>query len=283
MHSSSVILLVGEAGSGKDTVADFMVKNHGAIKVAQADPMKRLAKVLFGFTEEQLWGPSECRNAVDARFDRMDAWKEVEIKLYPGPASAPSKAWLADVFGTQDAAKTKALTEWFHSVQAQTYLSDKQLTPRLVLQTLGTEFGRAVSRDVWSNYAINVAFKILGGGYQYDKTIGVTEDSAFAGPARVVITDGRFRNEVVNVRRVGGNVIRIDSPSIDNSAVEAAGVKGHASEAEQKKLPKHFFTGFLMNDKGEGLEACERNVGALVRTVDAFWVSAGYANYELPK
>jgi hypothetical protein len=57
-----IIMLSGQAGSGKDTVAHFLVKNHGAVSIAQADPMKRLAMKLFGFSEETLWGPSERRN-----------------------------------------------------------------------------------------------------------------------------------------------------------------------------------------------------------------------------
>jgi hypothetical protein len=51
-----IVMLTGPAGSGKDTVASFLVKNHGAVAIAQADPMKRLAMQLFEFPEETLWG-----------------------------------------------------------------------------------------------------------------------------------------------------------------------------------------------------------------------------------
>ncbi len=62
-----IIGITGKAGAGKDTVADLLVREHGFVKVALADPMKRFCKEVLGFTTEQLWGPSEMRNAPDTR------------------------------------------------------------------------------------------------------------------------------------------------------------------------------------------------------------------------
>lgn len=67
-----LIGISGLAGSGKDTVADFLVNDHGFTKVALADPLKRIARDVYDFTEEQLWGPSENRNAPDPRYPRED-------------------------------------------------------------------------------------------------------------------------------------------------------------------------------------------------------------------
>jgi hypothetical protein len=65
------ICLVGKAGVGKDTVADYFVQKD-FIKIALADDLKRLAKQIYGFSNDQLWGPSELRNAPDIRFPRPD-------------------------------------------------------------------------------------------------------------------------------------------------------------------------------------------------------------------
>lgn len=65
-----IIGLVGLAGSGKDTVADMLQRFHGFRKVAFADPLKRIARDVYDFTDEQLWGPSEYRNAPDLRYPR---------------------------------------------------------------------------------------------------------------------------------------------------------------------------------------------------------------------
>jgi hypothetical protein len=39
--------ITGKAGSGKDTVGDYLVKSHGFKKIALADPIKRLVKDVF--------------------------------------------------------------------------------------------------------------------------------------------------------------------------------------------------------------------------------------------
>ncbi len=65
-----IIGLSGLAGVGKDTVADFLVRHHAFEKVALADPMKHFCKEVFGFTVEQLWGPSAARNAIDPRYGK---------------------------------------------------------------------------------------------------------------------------------------------------------------------------------------------------------------------
>ncbi len=59
-------------GVGKDTMADYMVAKYGYVKVSMADPFKRIAKDVYEFSDEQLWGPSEARNRDDMRYPRAD-------------------------------------------------------------------------------------------------------------------------------------------------------------------------------------------------------------------
>ncbi len=47
-----IVLLTGWSESGKDTVADILVKNHGFTKYAFADPLKDLCSSLYGFPRE---------------------------------------------------------------------------------------------------------------------------------------------------------------------------------------------------------------------------------------
>lgn len=272
--NTPIILIVGQAGSGKDTVASFMTKNHGAVAIAQADPMKRLAKIIFDFNADQLWGPSESRNAFDPRYDYQvgrapwegNAWD----KAYKALESGPVQDWLRELFDSSDVSQQySALRSWFNTVMTATFWSKKQLSPRYVLQTLGTEWGRKQGRDLWSVYTIRKAMKLLGGGYRYDREQGLISDEKEIGPQRVVITDGRFRNEVVNVLAIGGDVVRIDAPAISSDGIELAGVKGHASEAEQKLLPFTFFTGSILNNKAHGLKVLEENVAHLIGAIDS--------------
>jgi dephospho-CoA kinase len=53
------MLLVGIAGqkyNGKDTIADYLVSKYGFIKLSFGSKLKELCKIVFGFTEEQLYG-----------------------------------------------------------------------------------------------------------------------------------------------------------------------------------------------------------------------------------
>jgi hypothetical protein len=45
----------GKARCGKDTCAAYLVKYHGFIRQAFADPLKRAAQHIFGLTDEQTW------------------------------------------------------------------------------------------------------------------------------------------------------------------------------------------------------------------------------------
>lgn len=54
--------IAGFAGSGKDTVADMLSAHYGFQKVSLADPLKRICKEVFGFSDVSLWGPSSYRN-----------------------------------------------------------------------------------------------------------------------------------------------------------------------------------------------------------------------------
>lgn len=67
-----ILGLIGHAGCGKDTFADHLVNKYGFCKVSFADPMKRFCKEVYDFSDEQLWGPSEKRNAGDPRYKRKE-------------------------------------------------------------------------------------------------------------------------------------------------------------------------------------------------------------------
>src|SRR3989344_1545837 len=69
---SKIISLTGNMGVGKDTMADYMVEKYGYVKISMADPMKRIAKEIYEFSDEQLWGPSQARNQDDTRYPRAD-------------------------------------------------------------------------------------------------------------------------------------------------------------------------------------------------------------------
>ena len=74
-----IIGIVGNAGAGKSTLA-AIIKDlvPGAVDIALAGPIKRFCKEVFDFTDEQLYGPSEARDAPDERYP-AEAKPEREI------------------------------------------------------------------------------------------------------------------------------------------------------------------------------------------------------------
>jgi hypothetical protein len=57
-----VIAFSGFSKVGKDESSGVLVRECGAVHIGLADEAKRHMKSLYGFTSEQLWGPSEKRN-----------------------------------------------------------------------------------------------------------------------------------------------------------------------------------------------------------------------------
>lgn len=73
-----IIGLSGQAGVGKDTVADVLVARCGFTKVALADPMKRFCAQVFGFTTDELWGASPLRSRPSTHFDGLTARRALQ-------------------------------------------------------------------------------------------------------------------------------------------------------------------------------------------------------------
>jgi len=134
------------------------------------------------------------------------------------------------------------LQKWFMACRDQVD-ENGALTPRFALQTLGTEWGRSISLNMWNDLAIQACKKLLAGRFLYTRVSGLI-DSAHQGFDYALITDGRFRNEIINTRCINGVAFNVWRPK---KAALTAGVKGHQSEVELSGIPRHFFTEILEN------------------------------------
>lgn len=219
-----IIGVAGNAGSGKDTVADHLVKNHGFVKVALADPLKRICREVFNFSEEQLWGPSEKRNEPDKRYPRTTGIVASEVMKMDGVSDV-------HIVGGP----------WGPPVYERTVY----LTPRHALQQLGTEWGRACYPNIWVEYALRVAIDILKERRGYSAQGGLMPDGGGDRPRGVVIPDVRFRNEVDAIRAAGGKVWRVSR--------EGAGLQGdaakHQSETDLDTIPRDLFAHHVSNNR----------------------------------
>lgn len=208
-----ILGVCGVAGSGKDTTADFLVEHRSFLKIALADPLKRIAADVYQFTRDQLWGPSEARNKPDPRYPREH-----------GP-------WVDDK--CRCCGSTNSNTQCF-------------LTPRYALQALGTEWGRVNYQDTWVDLCLRIAPRVIGRGSGYYTPWEGIRSRYVSDPEvkGIVISDVRFRNEITAIQKAGGRVVRVRRPG--------AGLKGasglHQSEIEQLSIPDEAFDEVTQND-----------------------------------
>jgi hypothetical protein len=154
-----IIGVAGLARSGKDTVGDYLIKEHGFIQKALAYPIKEMVIALLEINHE---------------------WLEENKDLY---------------------------------------LPNYGATPRKMMQTLGTEWGRnTISEDIWINYLL--------ADIHDDQTHAFTKDKD------VVITDVRFENEATAIRKAGGIIchIRRHQAEAVEKHISEAGIEVHGSD-----------------------------------------------------
>ena len=253
------ILLFGESGSGKDTIADMLVdafSDNGfpVQKLAFADPMKRLAKNIVGFSDLQLWGPSGERNRPDPRLD-PDTVRAMVTTFLASDGLDRAMVSLGLAPGGWERGTFRV---WLQDLGAATAgLHGQRLTPRYMLQTLGTEVGRAIDKDLWVKNGVRAADTLLGGGYAYTAEAGFVPDPKAVPPVVTILTDGRFRNEALAGRREGMELVRVR----DAGAPSLVGAT-HASETEQRAIPDFWFDTVIRNQKS-GLRQLRDQVRSL--------------------
>jgi hypothetical protein len=212
-----IIGITGKAGSGKDTVADILVKDHGFVRIGFADVMKRFCAEVFGFTDEQLFGPSSERNRPDHRFPRSkDDVDRYERWLARANSTEGNLSWRQDCRGVAEGLEDRCF-----------------LSPRRALQQLGTDWGRNCYPDVWIDYALRVAETLLREGCEYYPSRGLTVEKADKPPRGVVFSDVRFLNEAKAIKAKGGILWRT---VYDGGEKMPGWATAHASEQEMAKI-----------------------------------------------
>lgn len=63
-----ILLVSGQANTGKDTLCNHLVRKHGFVKIAFADKIKRILMDLYDLSYQQLWGESKNRALFDLRY-----------------------------------------------------------------------------------------------------------------------------------------------------------------------------------------------------------------------
>lgn len=194
----TLVALCGLKGSGKDSVASFLVDRYGFRKLSFGSGLKDVVAAMFQWDRAMLEGDTPASRE----------WREA-----PDP-------WWSSRLGTS-------------------------VTPRSMLQVIGTDVIRQFHADVWV----------------------ACLERQLSPNARVVITDCRFPNEIDMVRRHGGKVVHVargDLPSwfepYRAGALALPPPEVHVSEyAWARHLPDHtILNNGTMADLGHKCDAmCE--------------------------
>lgn len=195
-----IIGITGKSGAGKDEVAKVLVQDFLFVRVGLADPIKRILKDVFDFSDEQLWGSLK---------------------------NEPDKRYVSSVTNASHMLSSEGFKQYPDGEVPQ------YLTPRHAMQQLGTEFGRHCYSNVWVDHMVRTATKLLAGPYGYDPKTGLLP-GAYTKAAGVVVPDVRFKNEADAIRRAGGVVWRVLRD--DNTHALQGSCMLHASEQQQDAI-----------------------------------------------
>jgi hypothetical protein len=93
-----IFCVSGFSGVGKDEFCNRLSNSHGAIHTGLADPAKRHMADTYGFTKEQLFGPSQARNAGDKRHLKASALAAGAVPVSKEEASSDLRLLEKDGF-----------------------------------------------------------------------------------------------------------------------------------------------------------------------------------------
>lgn len=201
-----IVCMSGKAGSGKDTVADYLVEKYGFKRMAFADPLRDIVQLVFALDYNSVW-------------DRK--LRELPLKHLPNYTTNEVVKWYVDEgfkdfpnISDEDLQVLKQSYGWIGKDIEELHNDDRYWSVRKLLQFIGTEmFRNLINRDTW---VMNFVQRLEPG-------------------VNYVLTDVRFPNEMDWVKtKFGGKVVftEVVRPGCDGKGV---GIENH--ESERYKLP----------------------------------------------
>lgn len=218
---SRLIALCSPAmGSGKSTVAEHLVAEHGFHPVAFAAPIKRMTEALL--------------RAIGIPGTVVDRYVRGDLKekpIYDIGAFLPRYAdVMIEALGPLPShidMPQGVLRDILYQWGVETVIPG--VTSRRIQQTIGTEVGRdRIHSDLWADMGIDEAKGLMASGWS------------------VVVDDMRFPNELRKVRDSGGIPVRVVRPGTTVAVAHAS--EGQLDTAEMPSLINDRTVGELLLD-----------------------------------
>jgi hypothetical protein len=193
-----VLGLAGQAGVGKDTVADYLVKAYGFKKFAFTDALYAEAQAAYSLPDQSLLRDRDTKEVPTERLALVNCQSDEFIGV-----------------AVQ------------HIAHESRHLHDLPLSPRQVLQLWGTEYRRAQDSNYWLNRAEDFIYKIRAEHLypehapQYFVEVGTRFENEREWIHSGGCCDGWAQGNVWHIRREG-----------------SAPVAAHVSETELPVLPR---------------------------------------------
>lgn len=234
-----ILGLIGEAGSGKTEVAQYLVQKHHFYEMAFSDPMKVYCAWMFHWTPEVLFGPSGARNTLDTRYP-----------FYACPHCGFTHPLLQESlrehrggpFECPYCQRYSPATKWTRSLSA-----------RYALQSLG-DWARQFNPHAYVHCALK-RIDAVNKGMFHDPLSDALENLNMLDTRwihevhlpvnRVVISDVRFVNEAQALREAGAILWRITRPQKENTTT--TGIPEHPSEIQSRTLDEAFIHCTVVN------------------------------------
>lgn len=261
-----LIGFLGNAGSGKDTAAEYLIKKHKFYAMALADPIKIYLQWMFGWEANKLFGPSELRNAEDPLY---------EFFRCPKCGEQSSKALLYSFEELEKAVRHNTPIRCpNYGCQHETPAAHWQanLSPRYALQSLG-DWARALHKDAYINFLLHrisvVKWRIGLDPLWHAFDVSVRRQRNLRmhleteAADNILITDIRFKNELACLKNSGIKVYRLYRNTQGATNV-TSGIPEHASEKEQQTIKDADVDGVIYNT--EGLKELYRRLDNIIAT-----------------
>jgi hypothetical protein len=236
-----VVAISGQAGSGKDVVSRMIAEQTNGTIIALADPLKQTVQDIYGFSNDQLWGDSAQRSIPSIVTGDIKRLRSAIDRIY---SKTKIRSDLSNVY------------DYIDQIESKLSPYPTEYIPRERLQVIGDGI-RRVHPGYWIELNKRLVTKALEKSMSYNRYTGEFVPETNPPVDLVVVSDARYRDEILALKSMGAFMIRVVDPNATNT-------DQHVSETQMMGIPDSWFSLILTNDRNDGLLGLRRAVTRIV-------------------